>query len=84
MKKFEKKQKTVKTGKPRKDYDHNTPVKKCLVCYTLSGWHCYECNNDFCQAHFYDHKDKNYCTGKWFFNFEKKRFKGNRHDVVST
>ena len=24
--------------KPRKDYDYNKPIGKCVVCYTLSGW----------------------------------------------
>ena len=47
--------------KPRKDYDYNKPVRKCVVCYTLSGWHCYECNNDFCISHFEDHKQRKLC-----------------------
>ena len=47
--------------KPRKDYDYNKPIGKCVVCYTLSGWHCDDCGNDYCQSHFYDHKEKNQC-----------------------
>ncbi len=49
------------SAKPRKDYDYNKPIRKCVVCYTLSGWHCYDCDNDFCQMHFQDHKQKNLC-----------------------
>jgi hypothetical protein len=49
------------TTKPRKDFDYNKPIGKCMICYTLSGWHCYDCNNDFCQTHFQDHKEKNLC-----------------------
>lgn len=47
--------------KPRKDFDYNKPIGKCVVCYTLSGWHCCDCNGDFCQIHFQDHKEKNLC-----------------------
>jgi hypothetical protein len=49
-------------AKQRKDYDYNKPIGKCMICYTISGWHCYECDNDFCQMHFQDHKQKNLCT----------------------
>lgn len=47
--------------KQRKDFDYNKPINKCVICYTLSGWHCYDCDNDFCQLHFHDHKEKNLC-----------------------
>jgi hypothetical protein len=47
--------------KSRKDYDYNKPIGRCKVCYTLSGWHCYDCGNDFCQSHYHDHKEKNLC-----------------------
>jgi hypothetical protein len=33
-----------------------------VVCYTLSGWHCYDCNNDFCETHFQNHKQNNLCV----------------------
>ena len=49
------------SAKPRKNYDYNKPIRKCVVCYTLSGWHCDDCDNDFCQMHFQDHKQKNLC-----------------------
>lgn len=47
--------------KGRKDYDHNNPVRRCSVCYTLSGWHCYDCGKDYCDQHFQAHKDNNQC-----------------------
>ena len=47
--------------KGRKDYDHNNPVRRCSVCYTLSGWHCYDCGKDYCGQHFQAHKDNNQC-----------------------
>ncbi len=47
--------------KVNKHYDYNKPIGKCVVCYTLSGWHCGDCNNDFCQAHFQAHKENNEC-----------------------
>ena len=50
-----------KTTSSRKDYDYNKPSGKCVICYTLSGWHCYECGNDYCESHFRDHKEKNLC-----------------------
>jgi hypothetical protein len=55
-------QEQQKPVKPRKDYDYNKPIGKCVVCYTLSDWHCYDCNNDFCEVHFQDHKQKNLCV----------------------
>ena len=54
-------QKPQKPAKPRKDYDYNKPIGKCIVCYTLSSWHCYDCSNDFCGIHYEDHKQKNLC-----------------------
>ena len=48
--------------KPARNFDFNKPVNTCIICYTLSGWHCYECGNDFCEAHFHTHKEKNLCT----------------------
>lgn len=53
------------SSKPRKDYDYNKPIGKCVVCYTLSGWHCYDCDNDFCQMHFADHKEKDLCRAAY-------------------
>jgi hypothetical protein len=50
-----------KSIKPRKDYDYNKPIGRCVVCYTLSDRHCYDCNNDFCEGHFQDHKQKDIC-----------------------
>jgi hypothetical protein len=44
-----------------KNFDYNKPVGKCMICYTLSGWHCYDCGNDYCQSHFHTHKEKNQC-----------------------
>ncbi|MEM2140810.1 MAG: hypothetical protein QXJ74_07205 [Nitrososphaera sp.] len=61
MKAQPRQQKQLPQKKPRKDYDYNKPVGKCVVCYTLSGWHCDDCGNDYCQSHFYDHKEKNQC-----------------------
>src|SRR5437773_2152644 len=49
-------QKPQKPAKPRKDYDYNKPIGKCVVCYTLSNWHCYDCSNDFCGIHYEDLK----------------------------
>ncbi|HEX6562426.1 MAG TPA: hypothetical protein VF016_10425 [Nitrososphaera sp.] len=57
----QKPQKQPQSKSSRKDYDYNKPIGKCVVCYTLSGWHCYECGNDFCQTHYYEHKDRNQC-----------------------
>lgn len=61
MKPQQKPQKQPAPKSSRKDYDYNKPIGKCMVCYTLSGWHCYECGNDFCQAHYHEHKDRNQC-----------------------
>ena len=47
--------------KVSKHYDYNKPIGKCVVCYTLSGWHCGDCNHDFCQSHFQAHKENNEC-----------------------
>ena len=64
MKAQSKPQKTSST-KQRKNYDYNKPIGKCVICYTLSGWHCYDCDNDFCQTHFEDHKEKQLCRTSW-------------------
>ncbi|MGD1835053.1 MAG: hypothetical protein ACPKPY_08520 [Nitrososphaeraceae archaeon] len=47
-------------GKNKK-YDYNKPLGKCMICYTISGWHCYDCGNDFCATHFHLHKENNSC-----------------------
>jgi len=56
----EQRQKIVK--KSRMDFDYNNPTRKCSVCYTLSGWHCYTCDGDFCDLHFHDEKHKKLCS----------------------
>ena len=48
--------------KSRRDFDYNNPTRKCSVCYTLSGWHCYTCDGDFCDLHFHDEKHKKLCS----------------------
>ncbi len=47
--------------KHSKEFDYNNPISKCNVCYTLCGWHCFECSIDFCQDHFMQHKEKGSC-----------------------
>lgn len=61
MKPQPKTQKQPTQKNSRKDYDYNKPIGKCSVCYTLSGWRCEDCSNDFCQTHFYEHREKNQC-----------------------
>jgi len=50
-----------KTSRQRKDFDYNNPTRKCIICYTLSSWHCYECETDFCEKHFHDESHKKIC-----------------------
>ena len=50
-------------NKSRSHYDYNKPISKCVVCYVLSGWHCYDCGHDFCSDHFQKHKENNECIG---------------------
>jgi len=45
-----------------KNFDYNKPIGKCMICYTLSGWHCYDCGHDYCQSHFHIHKESNQCS----------------------
>jgi len=47
--------------RPTKFFDYNQPTGRCKVCCTISGWHCYDCGSDFCQNHFENHKDNNFC-----------------------
>jgi len=54
-------QKQYRTTRLRKDFDYNNPTRKCVVCYTLSSWHCYECNTDFCEKHFHDDSHRKMC-----------------------
>lgn len=51
-----------KTGRQRKDFDYNNPTRRCIICYTLSSWHCYECETDFCEKHFHDENHKKGCN----------------------
>jgi hypothetical protein len=46
----------------RRNYDYNQPVARCKICYTISGWHCYDCDNDFCESHFERHKETDFCA----------------------
>jgi hypothetical protein len=48
-------------NRTRPDYDYNKPISVCSVCYTLGKWHCYDCNQDFCEEHYYKHKASNGC-----------------------
>ena len=54
-------QKQYRTTRLRKDFDYNNPTRKCVICYTLSSWHCYECNTDFCEKHFHDDSHRKMC-----------------------
>ncbi len=57
----------MKPNRTRHDYDYNKPVAVCSTCSTLAGWHCYDCNRDFCMEHYNGHKANNTCnneTGK--------------------
>ncbi|MGI0089954.1 MAG: hypothetical protein ACREAF_06395 [Nitrosopumilaceae archaeon] len=51
-----------KTRSKSKSYDHNNPVSICSVCFTLGGWHCFECSKDFCNDHFASHKELQLCV----------------------
>jgi len=57
-----KQQRQQQKSKGKKNYDYNMPFRKCTVCYTLSAWHCYDCDNDFCEIHFQDHKGRSLCV----------------------
>jgi hypothetical protein len=46
----------------KKNFDYNRPLNKCVVCYTISGWYCYECGNHFCVTHFDNHKQLDNCN----------------------
>ena len=45
----------------KKNFDYNKPLDKCIICYTISGWHCGDCNNHFCSVHFTNHKQLDKC-----------------------
>lgn len=45
----------------KKNFDYNKPLDKCIICYTISGWHCGDCDNHFCYAHFTNHKQLDQC-----------------------
>ncbi len=44
--------------KQSKEFDYNKPISKCNVCYTLCGWHCYECSKIFVRIILYNIKTK--------------------------
>ena len=57
----ERNSKIASKPKSSKKFDYNKPISRCSVCYTLSGWHCYDCENDYCESHFHIHKETNQC-----------------------
>lgn len=69
QKSFQKQQKP--SNKSRSNFDYNKPISKCIVCHILSGWHCYDCDNDFCQDHFNHHKQNDTCVS----NFKQQKNK---------
>ena len=61
MRQQQKRVQKARIDKQNKEFDYNKPISKCNICYTLCGWHCYECETDFCQDHFVQHKEKGLC-----------------------
>ena len=61
MRQQQKRVQKARFDKQNKEFDYNKPISKCNICYTLCGWHCYECETDFCQDHFVQHKERGLC-----------------------